>query len=504
MSNPAPKELDPERNGADAIDADSDNEQVDDQDDAREHYLPVGRSKLRDRAHAAALDDPKYKGRVVTRKDMYQDEDEESDDGADFSDEEDISDEEDGEEMADLGDSADEDGSDDEELSGDDDHSGEGENDKLGKQLASLELEEKKLAQSMSSAAKADVQKGQHVRAQLSLWDGLLDGRIRIQRVMAVANRFPKSDTFPTFTSATTTNADKLLSGIQVASQELVHLVDELLDLRSELVSQNPAVAACCPSASNKRKRSESDESQDVTELLESTWKDIHTLDTEFKAFRDPTIEKWSAKVQLTSGAAMQKKFKAINQSTLSQIRQVLNDKDRLIKRTQLRRSEYRILGEAAKKIDAPSDEQMVDDLDDGSPKKDDAHLTNFDAEIFDDGDYYQQLLKELIESRMADTDDPVLLGMKYAQLKQMQKKQKKKKVDTKASKGRKIRYHVHEKLQNFMVPEPRGTWHEQMTEELFSSLLGRKQEASAQQVNSLIVQEGSKIQTTDGLRIMG
>ena len=49
--------------------------------------------------------------------------------------------------------------------------------------------------------------------------------------------------------------------------------------------------------------------------------------------------------------------------------------------------------------------------------------------------------------------------------------------VDTKASKGRKLRYEVHEKLQNFMVPIPlaaNGGWHEEKIDELFSSIMGR------------------------------
>lgn len=50
-----------------------------------------------------------------------------------------------------------------------------------------------------------------------------------------------------------------------------------------------------------------------------------------------------------------------------------------------------------------------------------------------------------------------------------------KKRVDTKASKGRKLRYTVHEKLQNFMAPEDRGTWGERQVDELFGGLLGRR-----------------------------
>ncbi|RUS29069.1 apoptosis-antagonizing transcription factor, partial [Jimgerdemannia flammicorona] len=88
-----------------------------------------------------------------------------------------------------------------------------------------------------------------------------------------------------------------------------------------------------------------------------------------------------------------------------------------------------------------------------------DYYLTHHDPEIFDDTDFYDQLLCELIESHMA--------ALK-------QSKQQKKIVDMKASKGRRLRYHVHEKLQNFMAPVPTGTWHEEMMDELYVSLLGK------------------------------
>ncbi len=62
------------------------------------------------------------------------------------------------------------------------------------------------------------------------------------------------------------------------------------------------------------------------------------------------------------------------------------------------------------------------------------------------------------------------------AQLRQLQSKKSKKQIDTRASKGRKIRYQVQEKIQNFMAPQPVGKWHEEMAEELFASLFGRKE----------------------------
>lgn len=57
------------------------------------------------------------------------------------------------------------------------------------------------------------------------------------------------------------------------------------------------------------------------------------------------------------------------------------------------------------------------------------------DPEVFDDTDFYQQLLRDVIESRgegAGGADDWMAL---------QREKKAKKKVDTKASKGRKLRY---------------------------------------------------------------
>ena len=41
----------------------------------------------------------------------------------------------------------------------------------------------------------------------------------------------------------------------------------------------------------------------------------------------------------------------------------------------------------------------------------------------------------------------------------------KKQGKDTRGSKGRKLRYHEHKKIQNFMAPVAAGTWHEEQIE---------------------------------------
>ncbi|NXO82206.1 AATF protein, partial [Sitta europaea] len=45
----------------------------------------------------------------------------------------------------------------------------------------------------------AEVEKGKAVRNQLALWDQLMEGRIKMQKVLMTANRLPQPDTYPRF-----------------------------------------------------------------------------------------------------------------------------------------------------------------------------------------------------------------------------------------------------------------------------------------------------------------
>ncbi|KAJ3274157.1 Sulfate permease 2 [Terramyces sp. JEL0728] len=418
-------------------DAESDDDSENDEQQAREHYVQVGKSKLRDALEIPL--DGKYNGKKITRKELSKqvelegyevDSDEElkfeSDEELDF--ENNVSSEGDSE-GSEIGD---EEVDDNDELT-------------VMSRLELQEQDEKAMLKKMSENQKTEIEKGQHVKAQLSLWDGILDLRVRIQKGVEAANTFPQHDVYYDHL-----NEDSIDENIQKTTSTLQGLLNNLVDMRMDLLDNSNEKI----DVSIKRKRDE----DDIDEWLHSTWEEVlKPIESGFKKYKYDTIEKWNNKVQVANSVTLQKKFKVINQSIVSQLQTIENDTERLVKRTQLNRGNYKT-----------EQEQQPEETRD-------KHLNDYDKEIFDDGDYYQQLLKELIESRLTDTEDPVLLGMRYAQLKQLQNKKSKKNVDTKASKGRKIRYHVQEKIQNFMAPEPRGTWHEEMVEELFSGLLGRK-----------------------------
>jgi len=196
---------------------------------------------------------------------------------------------------------------------------------------------------------------------------------------------------------------------------------------------------------------------RDWDTLIREASEDAAGLDHAYHAHLTRTLEKWSAKVAAVAPSALipgsRKRF-SLTGSTKEGVKSVGTQIEDMIQsgwpvflsRTRLKTCRGpHVTGEEGAG-DKGSDE---------------------DEEVFDDADFYQQLLRDVIESK----------GGGSAQLMASQKQKKTKKhVDTRASKGRKIRYEVHEKIENFMVPVPHdaGTWHEAQVDELFASLLGK------------------------------
>ncbi|RKP07141.1 apoptosis-antagonizing transcription factor [Thamnocephalis sphaerospora] len=517
LLDPTPRDVDPEefgetfrnRSAARNGDASDSNSDIDDNAAATEHYVDVGRSKMRRNAEFL-VDDPKYAGKQRSRANLYDSDDDMSasvasdsdvsddDDDDDDDSNDDSSEEEELMEMrkktidkpgkrtdrvehhssptdSDAYVTADEEVGDQESEEESDDDSGDGadhlaveQDEAMNDELRAIESEERQLLRTVSQGAKSDVSKGIDVRHQLTLWDTLLDARIRLQKSVTLANQLPQASTIYFVDMS---DFDSFADGAEDAlarTRRQVHgLLDSLLDLRVTMLEHNTMHDMQLDEL-RQRKRPHQDDEEDSDESDEETvWHDMQRFSTAFQPFADETLEKWSGKVQMAAGIPINKKFKAINQGARAQIEQILADKERLVKRTQLKRTDYQIIGKTTPS-ELKAEEPAITQDAAKNP------LDNHDTEVFDDTDFYQQLLRELIESRMVDTDDPLALGVRWAALKQ-QTKQNKKKVDRKASKGRRLRYHVHEKLQNFMVPIPTGSWHESMVEELYTSLLGRQ-----------------------------
>ncbi|XP_017315376.1 protein AATF isoform X2 [Ictalurus punctatus] len=341
-----------------------------------------------------------------------------------------------------------------------------------------------------------EVEKGKAVKNQLALWDLMLEGRIKMQKALVTANQLPQPDTFPEFKSK---GGAEYAGALKNSHKALKALQRSLLELQDLLLYQNPETRAISQgktwgqdiSKSEEDEEVESDEGENEDDGDEEEKRPAgrsgpskRKLETTqypdfmakrfaaFQPYRDATLQKWYDKTRLTTGKN-NKGFGAFERNILTQVEQVLMDKERLLKRTQTRRSDYRVLGKP--ELSAVTTQSRSTEPEAAEPVlKANAHLKDLDEEIFDDDDFYHQLLRELIERKTsaADPNDQVAMGRQWLAIQKLRSKIKKK-VDTKASKGRKVRFHVHSKLMNFMAPIDHSTMGDEARSELYRSLFG-------------------------------
>ncbi|KAH1178755.1 protein AATF [Mauremys mutica] len=332
-----------------------------------------------------------------------------------------------------------------------------------------------------------EVEKGKAVKNQIALWDQLLEGRIKLQKALLTANQLPQPDTFPAFKKE---GGQEFASALKNSYKALKALLRALVDLQDELLYQYPGTRHLVDGKQSKMESDEeipsgSDEEMGGEDQMRRKGPPKRKLEVEdypefmakrfadFRTYRNNTLQKWHDKTKLASGK-LGKGFSAFERSILTQIDQIMMDKERLLRRTQTKRSVYRVLGKLEQESQ-PVPESLPGCSEVVPQAKSNTHLKDLDEEIFDDDDFYHQLLRELIERKTSslDPNDQVAMGRQWLAIQKLRSKIQKK-VDRKASKGRKIRYHVHSKLVSFMAPIDHCTMNDDARTELYRSLFGK------------------------------
>eukprot|EP01027_Heterolobosea_sp_BB2_P017925 GEZU01025338.1.p1 GENE.GEZU01025338.1~~GEZU01025338.1.p1 ORF type:complete len:228 (+),score=68.05 GEZU01025338.1:108-791(+) len=191
-------------------------------------------------------------------------------------------------------------------------------------------------------------------------------------------------------------------------------------------------------------KKSKKENGIDASDL-NAVWETkINPIFEQDKPYRNSTLDRWYRKARLSSGGGVNKKFKALNLDILTQIEDVLKDEERLIQRTQVKRNNYTTLGKRART-------QEDNDTNNNAAN---GNLQERDPEIFDDTDFYQTILRELIQTgggatgAGGSTIDKAMVSQQVRETKKARNG-----LERGATKGKRIRYNTHEKLVNFMVP---------------------------------------------------
>lgn len=181
-------------------------------------------------------------------------------------------------------------------------------------------------------------------------------------------------------------------------------LLRSLVELQDELLFQYPdtryLVDGTKPRAESEEISSEDDELVEEKKQRRAPPKRKLEMDdypsfmakrfADFTVYRNRTLQKWHDKTKLASGK-LGKGFGAFERSILTQIDHILMDKERLLRRTQTKRSIYRVVGKpepAAQPIPEclPGEPEVLPQV----PAN--AHLKDLDEEIFDDDDFYHQV----------------------------------------------------------------------------------------------------------------
>lgn len=487
-------------------------ERFDEDDDEDENVAAA--SALRKKTAALLDTDRRYVGRKVSRKQLLMDIQGSDESEEDDEDDEEMEDEEGSEEEADESDDSnlEEDDDDDDEVTGSDaplngadliippnvdlhkltdgmDDLGVSEDEETGDSDEEGGADESEAddvgdegAVHTFSQDKVDeeVEKGKAVKNQLALWDQVLEGRIKLQKALVTANQLPQPHTLPEFKRR---GGEKFAGELKNAHKALKALQRSLLELQDQLLFQKEETRAVVLGETGAEEL-ESDDGQDEEELGRQAGPPKRKLEmaeypdlmakrfAAFQPYQNATLQKWHDKTRLTAGKSG-RGFGAFDRNVLTQVEQVLLDGDRLVRRTQTQRSEYRILGKseaAALASDAIAEGDAAE-----RQLKANAHLKDLDEDIFDDDDFYHQLLRELIEHKTtaADPNDQVALGRQWLTIQKLRSKIRKK-VDTKASKGRKVKFQIHSKLANFMAPVDHSTLSDKGRTELYRGLFGQ------------------------------
>ncbi|XP_068637579.1 uncharacterized protein [Aristolochia californica] len=316
----------------------------------------------------------------------------------------------------------------------------------LEKEYSNLRSQEQDLLKSLTLLKNEDLLKGQAVKNQKALWDKTLELRFLLQKAYSNSNKLPQEPMRSSFCKSDDA-IDEVYNDLVTSAEKTLNC---MLELQEAILEKNPAITQSL-NGRDKESGNGEDASSAADSEIDEMWSRIHRMNRSIVQFRNSSIDKWQRKTQVTTGAAAFKgKLHAFNQNISDQVAAFMRDPSRVIERMQLRRSSVSIIGEVAgETVNVTEEGRNVDG----------------DPELLDDSEFYQQLLKEFLESCDLTSSETTFYALKKLQTK------KRKIVDRRASKSRKIRYNVHKKIINFMDRKPIVV--PPMAPQLFENLFG-------------------------------
>lgn len=318
--------------------------------------------------------------------------------------------------------------------------------DDVDDEIAALEAQDAAAITAMSKSSKADVARARVGMRQVTLHEAWLEARIRAQPALASAAQLPVRPVWTEFRDASPVVQRAMSNAVHQAEGLLV----ELCEAWSTLLSEQPAIHAALRAPGRQSGHSSTlipagvKRGRDATAAPQAScaaWWQV--IETGLNASAD-----WQAQVLdsvATSAAVQASGFKALRAARQEQsessstpvtsaLQAVLADADKVVRRAAAPAASVRMVG--------------------CQPRTGVSRAANDTAawceDVYDDTDFYQGLLREFVANATASGHADKAAGVVPAKHKSV-----KRDVDRRASKGRKIRYFVHDKMVNFAAPTP-------------------------------------------------
>ena len=314
----------------------------------------------------------------------------------------------------------------------------------------------------MASLFAASTQSNLHGVAALSQnrgFEKVLALRIALQKSLDVANRLPVRE-------------DDDSGGNEGARSIEFDGVEDLEEYQECKGGCSRALRSLTSLLAKERAegRGENVSSSEVDISDDPSWENISMLQQDLRPTWEKVVNKLHARINFGSDTA-QSKLRVFNQKIWDQVTSIRNDENRMIEKSRMPRNDSRRIGRDSRDL-VPADQkpQESDDDEDQSNAGDDGEdednedgddkdaRTNkrayeeYDAEVYDDRPFYSMLLKTFITNSSGGEGMSNIRASDLSALKKY--KRAKSVVDRRASKGRKIRYVAHKKLENFMFPQ--------------------------------------------------
>lgn len=288
--------------------------------------------------------------------------------------------------------------------------------------LEKLEKQDTSYKDKIMEQNKEDMKKANQVKEQRKIQEAIISQRMIIQNNLSKANQFPQSDIFPSFEESKIEELSTLRNSLKTNIASL----NEISILLGKRIKVNLLPI---------------NEDEDFLSQIDKNYEKLLPTCEEL-------IQKWHSRTQVDTNILNQKLSKknvalsALQQPILTQVYKTLENKQFIETRTHQKREIYRVLGKPMESIEE-----------------------KLDFQIYDDKDFFQGLMKDLLNTSVGNIDPNSMAGDKnismsltqeYLKKREKMRKMmdKKKKKTNKISKDRKLKYIIHDRLINFMAPQ--------------------------------------------------